>query len=64
MVIVLKKKILAIAVLCVAVLIAVPFLVKLALPQTAGRIRGQYQLGPQFSGERKDTGRERDFRVP
>ncbi len=48
MVIVLKKKILAIAVLCVAVLIAVPFLVRLALPQTAAASAANTNWGLSF----------------
>ena len=48
MVIVLKKKILAIAILCVAALIAVPFLVKLALPQTAAASAANANWGLSF----------------
>ena len=48
MVIVLKKKILAIAILCVAVLIAVPFLVKLALPRTAAASAANTNWGLSF----------------
>ncbi len=48
MVIVLKKRFLAIAALCVAVLIAVPFLVKFAFPQTAATAAANTNWGLSF----------------
>lgn len=48
MVIVLKKRVLAIAALCVAVLIAVPFLVKAAFPKTAPTAAANTNWGLSF----------------
>lgn len=48
MVIVLRKRALAIAALCVAVLIAVPFLVRMAVPKTAAVSAANTNWGLSF----------------